>query len=174
MWHRHARTPDAGLLTCWTLHTAGLCLSNVARLSAAGYSWHDPRMHSGNPTTPASHAPQASDFQAVVMQVQPEALQGLGISPALLTPSRSNGFLTLLQRMRKLAAGLHKPLPSFPSLLTSADSTTPQGAFAQAQDRYLKPDTATVDRLVNVSLALEPAVSSTALPPQHAIHSTSA
>ena len=83
--------------------------------------------------------------------MQPDALQALGISPALLTPSRSNGFLTLLQRMRKLAAGLHKTLPSFPSLLISAESTTPQGAFAQAQDRYLRPDPATVDRLVKVS-----------------------
>ena len=84
------------------------------------------------------------------MQVQPDALQELGLSPALLTPSRSNGFYTLLQRMRKLAAGLHKPLPSFPSLVIKAGSTEPQGAFAQAQHRYLQPDAATVDRLVQV------------------------
>ena len=85
------------------------------------------------------------------MQVEPQALQELGISSALLTPSRSNGFLTMLQRMRKLARQLHAPLPEFPSLLISADSTTPQGAFARAQNQYLQPDPPTVDRLVEVS-----------------------
>ena len=82
--------------------------------------------------------------------MEPQALLELGLSPALLTPSRSNGFLTLLQRMRKLARQLHKPLPSFPSLVIGARHTTPQGAFAQAQDRYLKPDVPTVDKLVEV------------------------
>ena len=88
------------------------------------------------------------------MQVEPQALLELGISPALLTPSRSNGFLTLLQRMRKLATQLHKPLPSFPSLLIGTHATTPQGAFAQAQDRYLQPHGPTVDKLVEVCLIL--------------------
>ena len=83
--------------------------------------------------------------------MEPKALLELGLSPALLTPSRSNGFLTLLQRMRKLATQLHKPLPSFPSLVIGAHHTTPQGAFAQAQDRYLQPHEPTVARLVEVS-----------------------
>ena len=71
--------------------------------------------------------------------MEPQALLELGISPALLTPSRSNGFLTLLQRMRKLATQLHKPLPSFPSLLIGPHATTPQGTFARPRTATCSP-----------------------------------
>lgn len=88
------------------------------------------------------------------VQVEPDALAQLGIDPALLTPSRNNGFLTLLQAMRKRARQLvHQP-PSFPSLVISAHDAVPQGAFAAAQAQYLQPDPATVQGLVQVGSLL--------------------
>ena len=83
--------------------------------------------------------------------MEPEALAQLNLGPAVLTPSRNNGFLNMLEAMRKrtraLAGG---PLPEFPSLRISAADITPQGAFAQAQARFLRPDAAQVDALVKV------------------------
>ena len=85
--------------------------------------------------------------------MEPDALGQLGIDPDLLTPSRTNGFLTLLQAMRKRARLLTDAPPAFPSLVISADSTLPQGAFAEAQAAYLQPDAAAVQALVQVSAA---------------------
>jgi quinolinate synthase len=45
---------------------------------------------------------------------------------------------------------LTEQLPRFPSLLISADSIQPQGAFAEAQAQYLEPDAHQVDALVKV------------------------
>ncbi|KAK9802853.1 hypothetical protein WJX73_008477 [Symbiochloris irregularis] len=85
-----------------------------------------------------------------VAEVNVTALSELGIDPHLLTPSRSNSFLTLLQAMRKRATllGSGAQLASFPSLIISARETVPVGAFAEAQARYLNPDQTTVDALV--------------------------
>ena len=88
---------------------------------------------------------------AVSRQVEPEALSELQLGPAVLTPSRNNGFLNMLEAMRKRARALSGgPLPSFPSLKISAADITPQGAFAEAQAQFLRPDPAQVDRLVKV------------------------
>lgn len=82
--------------------------------------------------------------------MDPDALRDLGLDPGLLTPSRTNGFLTLLQAMRKRARLLTDSPPSFPSLVISATDTVPQGAFAEAQAAFLQPDGATVKALVQV------------------------
>ena len=110
-----------------------------------------PRHPGRNPCRTSRATPCCPCAEHQRLQVEPDALRELGLSPALLTPSRSNGFHTLLQRMRRLATSLHKPLPRFPSLVIKAGATEPQGAFAQAQDRYLQPDGAAVDRLARVS-----------------------
>ena len=88
-------------------------------------------------------------------QVNPDALASLGLDPTLLTPSRTNGFLTLLQAMRKRAHALARtPDAAFPSLIISAHDTVPQGAFAEAQAAYLQPDLAAVQTLVQVCALL--------------------
>lgn len=92
---------------------------------------------------------------AVCVQVEPEALQALQLGPAVLTPSRVNGFLNMLEAMRKRARALSGAfLPTFPSLRVSADAIEPRGAFAAAQAQFLQPDPAQVDALVKVSGSL--------------------
>ena len=86
-----------------------------------------------------------------IPQVQPEALKALELGPGVLAPSRANGFLNMLEAMRKraaLAAGA--PPAAFPSLRVTADAVKPRGAFAAAQAQYLEPDQAQVDALVEV------------------------
>lgn len=85
------------------------------------------------------------------MQIEPDTLADLGLDPSLLTPSRSNGFLSLLQAMRKRARLLSAMPPAFPSLVISGDECVPQGAFAEAQAEFLQPDAATVQQLGQVS-----------------------
>ncbi len=85
------------------------------------------------------------------LQVEPEALAELQLGPAVLTPSRSNGFLNMLEAMRKRARALSgSVLPVFPTLRISAADITPQGAFAEAQAQFLQPDPKQVDALVKV------------------------
>ena len=84
------------------------------------------------------------------LQIEPDALALLGMSPDLLTPSRTNGFLNLLQAMRKRARLLAHQPPTFPSLVISAHDAVPQGAFAEAQAGFLQPDSSSVNRLVQV------------------------
>lgn len=83
--------------------------------------------------------------------MEPEALSALQLGPAVLTPSRANGFLNMLEAMRKRARALSGAfLPTFPSLLVTADDIVPQGEFAVAQAQYLEPDPSQVDALVKV------------------------
>ncbi len=86
-------------------------------------------------------------------QVEPEALTALQLGPAVLTPSRANGFMNMLEAMRKRARALSGAfLPTFPSLRVTANDVTPQGAFAIAQAQFLEPDPAQVDALVKVCI----------------------
>lgn len=86
-------------------------------------------------------------------QVEPEALSALQLSPAVLTPSRANGFMNMLEAMRKRARALSGAfLPAFPSLRVTANDVTPQGAFAIAQAQFLEPEPAQVDALVKVCI----------------------
>ena len=50
----------------------------------------------------------------------------LGLDAASLTPSRTNGFLNLLEAVRKRVRMLTTALPSFPSLLIKRDGITAQ------------------------------------------------
>lgn len=80
-----------------------------------------------------------------------EALEGLGLGEGVLTPSRTNGFLNMVEALRTRARRLADPAAGgFPSLRISADALVPQGAFAEAQTRFLEPDAARVDALVEV------------------------
>ncbi|PRW56007.1 quinolinate chloroplastic [Chlorella sorokiniana] len=83
-----------------------------------------------------------------VLQVDPACLGQLGLGPAVLTRSRANGFLNMLESMKKRARMLAGDLPRFPSLLITAEGTAAQGAFAEAQNKFLRPDPAVVDALV--------------------------
>ncbi|KAK9864833.1 hypothetical protein WJX84_004116 [Apatococcus fuscideae] len=84
------------------------------------------------------------------LQVEPSAFAPLGLGPNVVTPSRAINFANLLETARKRVLTLVERLPSFPSLLISADALEPQGDFAKAQAQFLKPDAGQVDRLVQV------------------------
>jgi hypothetical protein len=66
-------------------------------------------------------------------QVDPACLSQLGLGPSVLTRSRANGFLNMLESMKKRARLLAGDLPRFPSLLITAEATSAQGVFAEAQ-----------------------------------------
>ncbi len=84
-----------------------------------------------------------------------EALSSLGFGEGVLTPSRTNGFLNMVEALRTRARRLADPVAvEFPSLRISAGGLEPRGAFAEAQARFLEPDAARVDALVKVRLAL--------------------
>ncbi|KAL4443002.1 hypothetical protein ABPG77_008493 [Micractinium sp. CCAP 211/92] len=55
---------------------------------------------------------------------------------------------SMLEAMKKRARQLAGDLPRFPSLLITADGTSAQGTFAEAQNKFLQPDPAVVDALV--------------------------
>lgn len=85
-----------------------------------------------------------------LLQVKPEMLSALKLGPGVLAPSRTNGFLNMLETMRKRTVMLTEQLPRFPSLSITASEITPQGSFAEAQAQYLAPDADEVDALVKV------------------------
>uniref|UniRef100_A0A7R9V9G1 quinolinate synthase n=1 Tax=Chlamydomonas euryale TaxID=1486919 RepID=A0A7R9V9G1_9CHLO len=86
-----------------------------------------------------------------VLSVEDDALQALALGPAVLAPSRANGFANMLVTMKKRARALAGQLPpAFPSLLVTSEGLTPRGAFAQAQAQYLAPNPADVDRLASL------------------------
>ena len=77
------------------------------------------------------------------LQVDDTLLQSLALGPAVLQPSRANGFANMLETMRRRTRALApggRLLPRFPSLLVTADRLVPQGAFAEAQAQYLAPE----------------------------------
>ena len=79
-------------------------------------------------------------------------LSVLNLGPGIMAPSRTNGFLNMLETMRKRTLMLTEQLPKFPSLIITGDDITPQGAFAKTQAQYLAPNQAQVDALVKVYL----------------------
>ncbi|KAK9814582.1 hypothetical protein WJX72_008196 [[Myrmecia] bisecta] len=87
---------------------------------------------------------------AELLEVQPSVLGALELGPAVLTPSRNNGFLNMLESIRKRTQMLTEQLPRFPSLVVAANSVSAQGPFAEAQVKYLQPDAGEVDALVKV------------------------
>jgi quinolinate synthase len=66
-------------------------------------------------------------------------LPRLGLGPAVLTPSRSNGLANMFAAVQRRTRQLVSALPRFPSLLIRADGVAAQGVFAEAQAAYLQP-----------------------------------
>lgn len=87
---------------------------------------------------------------AEVANVDASCLGALGLGPEVLARSRTNGFLNMLESMKKQTRALQGELPRFPSLIVTKDGTSASGAFAEAQERYLRPDSQKVDRLVDL------------------------
>jgi quinolinate synthase len=89
-----------------------------------------------------------------IMEIPTEFLKTFGLGGSVVTPSRANGLYNMLEGMKKrarlLTEGGKGCSDLFPSLTITADSLIPQGAYAEAQSRFLKPDPAAVDRLVEV------------------------
>jgi quinolinate synthase len=79
-----------------------------------------------------------------------EDLDQLAVGPALGASSRTNAFRNMFLALQKRTRTLRGEYASFPSLLITADSLEPQGAFAEAQARFLQPSTSQVDRLARV------------------------
>ena len=87
----------------------------------------------------------------MTVQVPVEDFGDLGLGDSVLTPSRTNGFLNMVEALRVRARRLANPAAGgFPSLRISADALRPQGSFAEAQARFLEPDAARVDALAKV------------------------
>ena len=107
---------------------------------------HAPLVHSTHPPTHL-HAPPPSPTPPLY-QVDDSLLLHMGLSPALLTPSRINGFINVLATMKRRARMLMQPsgMPRFPSLVITAGTLQPQGAFAEAQAQFLCPDPSAVRR----------------------------
>ena len=85
-----------------------------------------------------------------VLAVEPECLLSLGLGEDVLTRSRTNGFLNMLESVKKHAGVLMGDLPTFPSLVVSRTRTVPRGAFAESQQKFLEPDSRQVDALVEL------------------------
>ncbi|KAK3284244.1 hypothetical protein CYMTET_8097, partial [Cymbomonas tetramitiformis] len=86
-----------------------------------------------------------------VLEVPTEKLSLFGFSEDAATASRTNGFYNMLEAMKKSARLLTPGAGAasvFPSLTISADAVTAQGDFALSQAKFLEPDAAAVDRLV--------------------------
>lgn len=77
-------------------------------------------------------------------------LEDLALGPALQSPSRANAFRNMLSTLQKRARALTGDLPRFPSLLITADALEPQGAYAEAQARFLQPQPEQVERLAGL------------------------
>lgn len=82
--------------------------------------------------------------------LQQQLVPALG--PGVLTPGRTNGAANMIEAMKKRARLLAAPhtMAVFPSLRITADSLTPQGAFAEAQAQYLQPKQEQVSRLAEL------------------------
>lgn len=85
-----------------------------------------------------------------VLQVEPGFLDGLGLGPAVVAPSRVAGLGNMLETMKRRTRLLLRDLPRFPSLRITADMLEPQGTFAEVQAQYLRPDIQQVDELVSL------------------------
>lgn len=85
-----------------------------------------------------------------ILAVDPACLLSLGLGDAVLTRSRTNGFLNMLEAAKRRSQELLGNAPLFPSLVITRQGTRAQGTFAEAQDQFLRPDAATVDALVHV------------------------
>ncbi|GFR43191.1 hypothetical protein Agub_g4183, partial [Astrephomene gubernaculifera] len=89
-----------------------------------------------------------------VLQVSPSLLQQQlsgALGRGLLAPGRTGGVANMLEAAKKRVRVLALPhtLAAFPSLRITAGQLSPQGAFAEAQARYLHPDPQRVSALVS-------------------------
>lgn len=75
-----------------------------------------------------------------VLEFDPDIMEGLGLGAGIMTKSRTNGFLNMVETMKKKARMLVKDYPEFPSLVITADSLIPSGDFAEAQAKFLDPN----------------------------------
>jgi quinolinate synthase len=82
--------------------------------------------------------------------VQASDLDLLALGPVLQGRSRVNAFRNMFATLQKRARAAAGTLTNFPSLLITADSLEPQGAFAEAQAQYLQPKLEQVERLAAV------------------------
>jgi quinolinate synthase len=79
-----------------------------------------------------------------------DLLPRLGLGPAVMTRSRTQGLANLLEAVQRRTRRLIQDLPQFPSLVIRAGSVEAQGQFAQVQAQYLQPDAQQVSQLVQL------------------------
>ena len=84
-----------------------------------------------------------------IIAVDPGCLLALG-DAAVLTRSRTNGFLNMLEAAKKLSRAFLGDLARFPSLIIARSGTAASGSFAEAQNAFLRPDEATVTALATL------------------------
>ena len=57
-----------------------------------------------------------------------------------MTASRTNGFLNLVETLKRRTRMFIKEFVKFPSLLITSSKLIPQGSFAEAQAQFLEPN----------------------------------
>lgn len=65
------------------------------------------------------------------VQVDGSMLSAFKLGPSMMSASRVNGFLNMLETIKKQALILTEQLPQFPSLLISANAIVPQVCMAK-------------------------------------------
>jgi len=75
-----------------------------------------------------------------ILEFDPSVFAHVIESPGIMTASRSNGFLNLIETLKRKTRMLLRQFPKFPSLLITSSQLIPQGVFAEAQAQFLEPD----------------------------------
>jgi len=82
----------------------------------------------------------AGSSPEIILKFDPSFFAPIVESPGIMTASRSNGFLNLVETLKRRTRMLLKQFPKFPSLLVTSGRLIPQGTFAETQAQFLEPD----------------------------------
>lgn len=85
-----------------------------------------------------------------IVQFEAKDLSEILSMSEIMTPSRTNGFLNLIETLKRKTRMLVRQFPKFPSLVIRAESLEPLGSFAEAQAQYLSPDPKAVQDLAEL------------------------
>ncbi|CAG9463228.1 unnamed protein product [Pedinophyceae sp. YPF-701] len=143
-----ARTDENRVLGCTAQVWVTAELDDAGRVQFRGDS--DSELQRGIATVVCQGLSGLTPEEAAA--VDPSFVGALGLGESVLTKSRTNGTLNMVESLRKRALALSRgaPPPTFPSLLVTATSLEPQGSFAESQAQFLDPNSAQVDRLASL------------------------
>lgn len=85
-----------------------------------------------------------------ILQFEADDLSEILSMSEIMTPSRTNGFLNLIETLKRKTRMLVRQFPKFPSLVIRSDALEPLGTFAEAQAQYLNPNPKAVQDLAEL------------------------